>query len=252
MTALTVVLGGLIGILLGMLGGGGAILAVPVLVYITGIEARDAVGMSLAIVGTASVVGALTHRRSGNLDVGIAAIVGGAGLLGAFFGARLTSLVSDTVLMSAFAALMLAAGAAMLRRSAPEGPEGGRPQRPHVVKLLLIGLLIGGLTGFLGVGGGFLIVPALMLLAGLPMRLCTGTSLAIIAINSVAGFIGHLGEGDLHLPLTAVLIVVALAGVLVGERLAHRIPPSSLRRGFALFVITIGLLIAVKNLTTVV
>ena len=157
-----------------------------------------------------------------------------AGAAGAIPGARLTSLVSPTVLMVTFAVLMVAVALRMLRGSAAAvspTPEC-RPAR-----CLLAGGGVGVLTGFLGVGGGFLLVPALVKFARLPLPMATGTSLAIIACNSVAGFIGHLGETSVDGKLAITFSTIAVAGVLAGGTFANHIPQAILRRGFALLVL---------------
>jgi len=173
-TVLALILSGAIGVSLGLLGGGGSILAVPVLVYVAGVEARDSVAMSLAIVGSTSLVGSLLHGREGRLDLRVAALFGGAGILGAYFGAGLTHFVSGGTLLLLFAALMLVVAAAMLMRKDRGAAEAGERHEGKLPYTLAAGLAVGVLTGFLGVGGGFLVVPALVLFAGLPMRLAVG------------------------------------------------------------------------------
>jgi uncharacterized protein len=243
------VLAALIGVSLGLLGGGGSILAVPVLVYVAGIEPRDAVGMSLAVVGATSLAAGLLHRRSGQVDGRLAAVFGVLGIGGAWAGARLTRALRPELLLTLFALVMLAAGLAMLRRRHADAPGAGTPARgPRPLALVPVALGLGVLTGFLGVGGGFLIVPALVVFARAPMKIAVGTSLFVIAANSAAGWLAHLGEGDPHAALTAAFTALAILGSIAGERLARRSPPAALRRAFALLILALGAAILASNL----
>ena len=247
-TIFALVLSGAIGISLGLLGGGGSILAVPVLVYVAGVEAHESVPMSLAIVGSTSLVGSLLHARKGHLDLRVAATFGGAGIVGAYYGARLTHLVSGSALLLLFAALMLIVATLMLIRK--EGLNAGGDDEKLERSLVLTlgaGLIVGVLTGFLGVGGGFLVIPALVLFAGLPMRVAVGTSLLVIAVNSAAGFVGHMGEGMFRPMLTLGFTLAAVIGAFIGERFARRVRAESLRRVFAYFVISVAVFLVVAN-----
>ena len=230
---MALLLSGLIGVSLGLLGGGGSILAVPVLIYVAGIEAKEAIAMSLAIVGGTSLTASFLHHRSGQLDVRVAGIFGGAGVSGALLGAQLTPLVSSRILLCLFAGMMLVIGAVMLWRKQYQ-EQNGAVRMPVV---LAAGVVVGAVTGFLGVGGGFLVVPALVLLARLPMRLAVGTSLLVIAINSAAGLAGHLGQGHLPWTMTLAFTAVAIVGSLVGEKFVSKVQPATLRTAFAVFVI---------------
>ena len=241
---LALALGALIGVSLGLLGGGGSILAVPVLVYVARVEVHSAIGMSLAIVGATALVGGLVHARAGRVDLRAAALFGAAGVVGAPLGAQATHRVAPRVLLLLFAGLMLAVGALMLRsRGAPRH----EASRPHPVAVPAAGFGVGLLTGFLGVGGGFLIVPALTLLARLPIHAAVGTSLLVIAANSAAGLLGHLGRGEMPLGLTAAFTATAAAGALTGVRVAGTLDPLRLRRAFAVFVVLVGLSLLAKN-----
>lgn len=236
-------LAALIGLSLGLLGGGGSILAVPVLVYVAGQEPAAAVATSLAVVGATSLVAALDHARAGRVDLAAALGFGVTGALGALGGARLTPLVAPRTLLLAFALLMLVVGSLMLRRGA-----GPAPGRRHPLTVPVAGLAVGVLTGFLGVGGGFLIVPALVLLAHLEMPVAVGTSLLVIAVNAAAGLAGHVGRDPPPLALTSAFTAIAIGGALLGSRLARRVSPARLRRGFAALVILVGLALAAGNL----
>lgn len=244
--ALALAFGSLIGLALGLFGGGGSILAVPVLVYVTRLSPAAAVSASLAIVGVTSLVAAYARRCRGCLHGRVAMLFGGAGIVTAFASAHLTRLVSGRVLMLAFAALMIAVGAWMLfgRRAVERGDVEARPR---YLSAGLAGAAVGAVTGFLGVGGGFLVVPALIAFAGLGMRAAIATSLLVIAINSAAGFVGHLGDVSIDWGLVVALTLAAVAGALAGERVALRLSVERLRRGFALFVIAIGLAVVVSS-----
>lgn len=239
----SLLLSGVIGLSLGIFGGGGSILAVPVLVLVTQLAPEAAVGTSLAMVGATSLVASYAHYRRGQVKPKVALLFGLSGTSTAFGGAKLTQLVSGAVIMQSFAALMLVVGVGMLlgrgRRAGLEANGTATGSRPTAS--ILAGAGVGLATGFLGVGGGFLVVPALVAFAGLDMRKAVGTSLLVIAINSAAGFLGHLGGDHLELGLVALLTAAAVAGALLGERLARHVATTKLRRGFGLLVIAVGL-----------
>jgi uncharacterized membrane protein YfcA len=229
-----------IGLSLGLTGAGGSILTLPVLVYLAGIAPRAAVGLSLLIVGTAALVGAWQRARAGELHVKAAGMFVLSGMVGAALGARLTPLLSPTALMLSFASLMVVVALRMLLAGNPALPPA--PEcKP--VRCLLAGGVVGVLTGFLGVGGGFLLMPALVKFARLPLRVATGTSLAIIACNSAAGFVSHLSETPVPWHLAAVFSIIAAAGVLVGGKVASKLPEQTLRRAFAFFVLMVAAIV---------
>jgi hypothetical protein len=223
-----------IGLSLGLTGAGGSILTLPVLVHLAGIAPREAVGLSLLVVGSAALVGAWQRARVGEMHFKAAGMFVVSGMIGATLGARLTHLISPAALMITFAALMVVVGVKMLV-PAQGGPQPEPECRP--LRCLLAGGGVGILTGFLGVGGGFLLMPALVKFARLPLRVATGTSLAIIACNSAAGFVGHLGETPTRWLLAGVFAAIAAAGVLAGGKLASRIPDQTLRKAFAALVL---------------
>jgi len=240
---LALALSTLIGVSLGLLGGGGSILAVPLLVYVARVEVHAAIGMSLAIVGATAAVGGLVHARAGRVDLRAAALFGAAGMLAAPLGARASHLVAARVLLLLFAALMLVVGALMLlTRPAPH-----TGARAHPLATATAGFGVGLLTGFLGVGGGFLVVPALTMLARLPIHAAVGTSLVVIAANSASGLAAHLGQGEMPLGLTAALTLSAVVGTLAGVRLSGEIDAARLRRGFALFVLLVAAFLVARN-----
>jgi uncharacterized membrane protein YfcA len=219
-----------IGLSLGLVGGGGSIITVPVLVYVAGIPVKEAVALSLAIVGATAAVGAVTKAREGRVDPRAAALFGITGMVGAVLGAQLTPLVPPAVLLVLFALLMVAVGVRMIRgQSEAEAPERAEC---HVGKCGLAGLGVGVLTGFLGVGGGFLIVPALLRFARMPMHRAVGTSLAVIAANAASGFAAHRGELGGGLELAAAFTAAAVAGVLFGSTLGRRMKASELKTAF--------------------
>jgi uncharacterized membrane protein YfcA len=244
MFSLALALAALIGLSLGLLGSGGSIVTLPVLVYVARIPAQQAVGMSLVIVGGTSALGALLNLRQGAFDWRAAAFFSASGTVGAFVGAKFTHLVSATMLMFLFGALMLVVGIRMLRKGETKAAAHGcRPLR-----CLAVGVAVGVLTGFLGVGGGFLILPALVLFAGLEMKPAIGTSLAIIAVNCIGGLIGQLRYANFDWRLTLVFLLVAMAGMVAGAVFAKNLSAAVLRRGFAWCVLLLGVVLAGWNL----
>jgi uncharacterized membrane protein YfcA len=241
----SLLLSGLIGVLLGTFGGGGSLLAVPVLVFVTHLAPSAAVGTSLAMVGTTSLIASYAHHRGGQVKVEAALLFGLSGVLPAFFGGKLTGLVSGSVILHSFAALMVVVGVGMLVGGGPNAATETTPRaRLRPMAAVAAGAGVGLVTGFLGVGGGFLVVPALIAFAGLDTREAIGTSLLVIALNSAAGVVGHLGGGQLDAGLITVLTAAATAGALAGERVARRVSTSKLRRGFGLMVIVVGITVA--------
>jgi uncharacterized protein len=227
----------LIGLSLGLTGAGGSIITLPVLVYLAGVPPREAVGLSLFVVGAAALVGALQRLKTGEIHLKAAMMFAVSGMAGAAAGARLTPLVSGRVLMILFAALMLVVALNMLRKSKGDHPAGGVC---HPWKCLLAGLGVGILTGFIGVGGGFLLMPALVKFARLPLRVATGTSLAVISFNSASGFVSHFGEAPPRWSMALVFAGIAAVGVMAGSWVARKLPVERLRQGFALMVIATG------------
>jgi uncharacterized protein len=229
-----------VGVLLGLLGGGGSILTVPLLVYVLGVEPRTAIAMSLVVVGVTSASGALFHARAGRVRWRTALVFGAGGMAGAFLGGRINKLIPSTALLLLFAGVMVAAAVAMLRRKEAPPPSASTAAPVErtlpVARVLMQGVAVGLLSGLVGAGGGFLIVPALALV-GLPMPVATATSLVVIALQCTAGFMGHLGHVQLPWALTGAVLVAAMTGSLVGGRLSGYVSPASLRRGFAVFVL---------------
>lgn len=246
-------LGTVIGILLGLLGGGGSILAVPALVYGVGLPLRAAVPTSLLVVGISAAVAVLPRLRAGQVRWRIAAVFGAAGAAAAFAGAAVNRLLDPRVVLVGFALMMVAAGARMLRGQGGGGgdcalPGGGVNWRGCLPRSVAAGVVVGFLTGLFGVGGGFLIVPALVLLLGLPMTVAVGTSLAIIVINSAAGFAAHAGDTTIDYGIAASFTVAAIVGSLVAARVATRLPAARLRRWFAYLVFAVAVFVAAQAL----
>ena len=239
------ILGFSIGLTLGFLGGGGSILTVPVLVYIVGLSPQAAVTASLMIVGANASIGAFFHRSQGTLNWRVALLFGGVGMAAAYLSSGLSRLVTPNVLMILFGLLMLVVGLWMLLNKTPANAAHADRGWPVTA---LSGAGVGVLTGFLGVGGGFLIVPALVMFVGLPIRQAVGTSLVVIAMNSLAGVLGHLSGEPVNLTIVGIFVVAGLLGSLVGARLARIIKPEQLRASFAGFVILLAIFLLYDNL----
>ena len=268
--------GALIGLSLGALGGGGSILAVPVLVYLLGQDAGQATTGSLVIVGVTSLIGAVTAHRTGNVMLGRGVTFGIVAIGGAAAGAKASAHVADSLLLAAFAALMLLVSGLMtfrqLRhpRQSPRGHQsetGSEPRRPtlddpiiafhegfmcdcpRAVKVLVTATAVGLLTGFLGVGGGFLVVPALVLALALPMTYAAGTSLVVITLTSAAALVVRAGVGTTpDWTLVATLTVASAAGGLAGARLADRVDTSKLSAAFTVLVLGVAVYTATQAL----
>ncbi len=266
---LAVAAGALIGLSLGALGGGGSILAVPVLVYLLDQSASQATSGSLVVVGVTALIGSVAAHRAGNVMVGRGVAFGVVAVGGAVLGARASTLVRDEVLLASFAALLLVVGAVLAWRQLRHG-RGHRPEHaarpslddpiltfsptfacqcPRALKVLVTATLVGLLTGFLGVGGGFLVVPALLLALALPMDFAAGTSLVVITITSAAALVVRAGTGA-HPewgPVLALTVASAAAAV-VGARVADRVDTSRLRVAFTGLVLVVAAYTATQAL----
>ncbi len=257
-------LGLLVGLLIGALGGGGSILTVPALVYVLGLSAQAATTASLVIVGLAAAVASVGHAHSGNTRWRKGLLLAAAGVPASLLGTRLNRLVDENALLLAFAVLMLAAATGMLLRSddsaGPDehdrGSSGGGAARTLVhgagtrrrdwTRIIPAGLAIGALTGFFGVGGGFVIVPALVVALQFPMAAAVGTSLLVIAVNSAVALAARAGHGSFEwqiiVPFTATAVVASLAG----QRVADRLPARSLTRAFAVLLVLVAGYVAAR------
>jgi uncharacterized membrane protein YfcA len=231
-----------IGVLLGVLGGGGGILLVPLLKYVAGLETRAAIALSLLIVGPSALLALVGHARAGNVHARVGAVFAATGVLGAYGGGRLARYVPEPLLLSLFGAMMVFTAVALYRcRRCDDAVPAATGKTPGRGALLLQGLGVGALTGLVGVGGGFLLVPALTLFARVPTRTAAGTSLLVMAANAFAGFAGH--ASDLHVPpgWAAALVGLTAVASLGGGLLSARVPQRGLRRGFAAVVLAVGL-----------
>ncbi|MFG3345870.1 sulfite exporter TauE/SafE family protein [Streptomyces sp. NPDC048018] len=239
----------LIGVSLGVLGGGGSILTVPLLVYLAGLDTKEAVATSLFVVGVTSLAALVPHARARRVHWRTGAAFGAFSMVGAYGGGRIAEHVPGTALLVAFGVMMLATATAMLRR--PRGPAGPGPQcRPaSPVRIAVLGVGAGAVTGLVGSGGGFLVVPALAILGGLPIGIAVGTSLLVIAMNSFAGLAGHLSGVHLDWGLALTVTAAAVVGSVVGARFfARRIPQEAMRRAFGWFVVVMGALVLAQQL----
>lgn len=241
-------LAALVGVSLGLLGGGGSILTVPILTYVLGMEPREAIAASLFIVGATSAVSMIGHARAGRVRWKTGALFGIAGMIGAFAGGILGGFIPGAVLMILFAAMMIITATAMIRGRKDRGTSTHESdhQRP-ILRILIDGLLVGAATGLVGAGGGFLIVPALNLLGGLPMAIAVGTSLLVIAMKSFAGLGGYLFSVQLNWPIVLAFTATAIAGSFAGAALAGRIPERALRKGFGVFVLVMGAFVLIQE-----
>ncbi|MFF4415695.1 sulfite exporter TauE/SafE family protein [Streptosporangium sp. NPDC001559] len=239
----------LIGVSLGILGGGGSILTVPILVYLAGQDSKEAIATSLFVVGVTSLVGLIPHARAHRVRWRTGLIFGAVSMVGAYGGGRLAEYVPGTVLLVAFALMMLATAVAMLRKGAGH-KAGHSPSHTEMpVKLVVIeGLIVGAVTGLVGSGGGFLVVPALTLLGGLPMSVAVGTSLLVIAMKSLSGLAGHLAGVQIDWGLALTVTAAAVVGSLIGSRFAGRIPQDTLRKAFGWFVVVMGVFVLSRQL----
>ncbi|MEV0453871.1 sulfite exporter TauE/SafE family protein [Catellatospora methionotrophica] len=244
-------LGAVVGILLGLLGGGGSIIAVPALVYGAGLPLSVAVPTSLLVVGASSATALLPRLRAGQVRWRIAAIIGVAGIPAAFVGAAVNRMLDPRIVLIGFAALMTVAAIRMLRGNTDTGgdcalPGGGVHWRGCLPKSIGTGIAAGFLTGLFGVGGGFLLIPALVLLLGLAMPAAVGTSLVIIVVNSAAGFAAHAGDAALDYRVAAAFTLTAILGSLAAGHFASRLPAQRLSRWFAYLVLTIAAAVAIQ------
>lgn len=270
MNPLSVLFGAVIGLSLGLTGGGGAIFAVPLLVYGLDTPPRDAVAISLAAVGATSFVGFLHRATLREVEIRTGLLFAVAGMMGAPLGAWLATLVPDTALLIAFALLMLVVAARLWRQSSrPRQPitdcpvvdEGSGPacQRDSqgtlllnsrcALLLLVVGVLTGVLSGLFGVGGGFVIVPALVLFSGMSIHHAVGTSLMVVSLVSVSGIASQLWSGRvLPLDTTLLFVVGGVIGLFIGQRIGRRLSGPILQRTFVVAILCVAMFVIVRNL----
>jgi uncharacterized membrane protein YfcA len=250
-----------IGLSLGLIGGGGSILAVPTLVYIVGVSAKEAIAMSLFVVGAVSLLGAFAHWKAGNVNFRTAALFAPVAMVGSYLGARLAGLpfVNDSFQLVAFGAVMVIASALMiLKKDSPKDSPTEVEQTadhnhshlggiPTWLAIPVEGLVVGIVTGFVGVGGGFLIIPALVLLGGLPMKQAVGTSLLIIAFKSATGFWGYLGQVTLDWQVMIGFTVASALGTVAGVYLSRYVDGKHLQKGFGYFVLAVAVFVLINR-----
>jgi uncharacterized membrane protein YfcA len=250
-----------IGISLGLIGGGGSILTVPVLVYLFGLDAVMATGYSLFIVGLTSAVGSVDYYRKGLINVKTAVIFG-IPSIAAVYATRafIVPAIPDEVfaiggfvvskallLMLLFAVLMIAASYSMIRKDKKKAEDNAGEQKFNYPLILAEGGVVGVLTGLVGAGGGFLIIPALVVLSKLPMKMAVGTSLAIIAAKSLIGFSGELGSASIDWTFLLTISAFAIVGIFVGTALSKKVDGAKLKPAFGWFVLVMGIYIILKE-----
>jgi uncharacterized protein len=249
----SVAFGFLIGLSLGLLGGGGSILTVPIFVYVLGFGAKESIAMSLAVVGATSVVGAAAHWRHGHVQIRVALLFGVVAMVGSFLGTRLAAKLTGTQQLAIFAAMMVVAATVMLRRRPSEvahGRTGGAGSRSSLLSMALTavqGFVVGSLTGLVGIGGGFLIVPALVW-GGLAMREAVGTSLVAIAMNCAVGFFSYLGQVQIAWLPMALVTAGTVPGIATGTHVMRFVSQDALRRAFAVLLFGLAAYMLYGNL----
>lgn len=266
----------LVGITIGLFGGGGAILMVPILSYIAGWPTQDSITGSLFIVGITSLFSTFLHARptkeqrerghkKGNVRWGTGVVFGGLAMLGAFAGGQLTALLPGIVVMTIFAIVMIASGIGMVRGRKPSAPAAPRATdgkatpssvgtaatlpltRAQKVKIVLAALGIGVISGLVGAGGGFLVVPALALLVGFTMPAAVGTSLLVVSMQSASGFLSHILHVDVDWQALGSLTGLAMAGTILGTLLGSHIPAAKLKRAFGVFVLLMAAVVLAQE-----
>jgi uncharacterized membrane protein YfcA len=251
----------LIGVSLGLIGGGGSILTVPVLVYLFHVNPLLATSYSLFTVGTASLIGAWKNYRRGFLHMPTALLFGSTSVITVLLTRRFllphipaqlgiseyVTISRETAIMVLFAILMVLAAFSMIRTK-KQSEEALPAGKPAYVSLMAYGMMIGFVTGILGAGGGFLLIPALVFFVELPVKEAIGTSLLIIAMNSLIGFIGDIGVYTIDWRLLGTVSALAIAGIMIGARLGRNINGSKLKKGFGWFVLVMGTYIILKNI----
>ncbi|HEY0678830.1 MAG TPA: sulfite exporter TauE/SafE family protein [Chitinophagaceae bacterium] len=252
----------LIGISLGLIGSGGSILTVPVLVYLFGVEPVLATAYSLFIVGATSLAGAFSKYKHGLVNVKTAIVFGLPAIVGVYVTrAYLVPLIPENVftlgsftvtkslmLLLVFSVLMILASVSMIREEKVKEEVESEPKKFNYPLILLEGTIVGMLTGMVGAGGGFLIIPALVLLRKLPMKLAIGTSLVIIAAKSLIGFLGDIQHYQMDWRLLLIITVLAIGGIFAGNWLSHKVDGEKLKKAFGWFVLAMGIYIIVKEL----
>ncbi len=246
MVAVALALALIIGLTLGLFGGGGSILTVPVFVYVLGFDPKLAIVMSYPVVGATSLVGAIGHWRAGNVRLSSAVIFGLVAMAGSFAGARASGLLDGRAQLLILGVVMAAAAVMMLRSAARDTAAVVEPRAPSSA-LYVVALSVGALTGVIGIGGGFLIVPALVWFGQVPIREAVGTSLLVIAMNCVSGYLGHRDATGIPWYYVVTFSAFAIVGILVGTGFARFVPQRTLKKGFAMLLLVIAALVLWQN-----
>ncbi len=237
-----------IGLILGMLGAGGSLLSLPTFVYILHIPAKEAIAANLGVVGITAFVGAVRHYRAGNIQGRVAITFGIFSMLGSYSGARLSALVMGTTQLAVFATVVLLSAALMFRDAkAPKGPKAEGHPVVRALLVVFVALIVGGIAGFIGTGGGFLIVTTMVMVFRLPMHQAVGTSLTVITMNAMAGFSGYLGQVEVPWVTLGVFATFTVSGILIGTHLIQYVAHERLRRAFAFLLLVMGALILYQN-----
>ncbi len=254
--SIPLILAGLItGILLGVFGSGGSIITTPALLYLLHVEPKSAIAMSLGIVAITATITAWQHWLRGNVNLKITAIFGLFGVAGTYAGALIGVITPVMIQLGVFALVMYAAAWKMIKPqpqhksvgAAAVGCPGGYCDELRYGHIALHGIAVGVLTGIVGVGGGFLIVPALVLLSGLSMKQAVGTSLSIVALKSFAGFAGYAGAVAIDYRMMALFTAIAVSGSIAGSLLSHHLPADLLKKGFGAFLLLVASYILFKS-----
>lgn len=252
-TILAILSGGTIGVLLGATGGGGSLIAIPLLVYVVGIPVQHATAMSLVVVGYSGVFGAWQQSRHGKVKGLIALVFSSTGAVGAWLGAQGHRLVAEDVILLMFGCLLVAISAWILQLHLLRTEQAIDVECAQhfswncAVKAMTIGFGVGLLTGFFGIGGGFVIVPSLMFVLGFPMGMAVGTSFLIIALTSIGGIVGHLDLNHIDIQLTGVVILGSVLGMMVGAHVAKKMKERTLQKSFAILVGLTGFFLMLDN-----
>ena len=240
-----------VGLVLGLLGGGGSILALPIFLYVFEVPPKPAVAMSLAVVGMSAAVGFLGHWRQGTVNFRVAVPFGALAMVGAFVTARLAHAVPARVQLAMFTAFAMTAAVLMLRdslRTPSDAVPVDRTPAHFSGWLAAQALGVGVLTALIGAGGGFVIVPALVLLARLPVRVAVGSSLLIITMNATSGFLGYIGEVPIAWPLVGAFTGVAAVGAMAGARLVRFVSQRHIKQAFAAMILVFGSFFVARGL----
>ncbi len=253
MTLLGAGLALLVGFVLGLLGGGGSVLTVPILIYALHVPVKPAIATSLCVVGLVAFIGFLSHLRQGTVATRVAFVFGPSAVIAAYAGARIAKHIPPHVQIVLFALFGLVGSVMMFRSSSRKAQSGDvtpyefKADRRMVILLVLEGIGVGLATGLIGVGGGFLIVPALVLVAKLPMRLAVGTSLLVITMNAASGFLGYAGTVAVDWHLVLWFGVVAASGSIMGTILSKRLPQRTLKQVFGVLLIGVSLYVLYRR-----